>query len=176
VLGIKFRPAGFRPWFGRSLHALRDRVLPAAELLGERALAIADAIGQGDPTTRTARLEAALLARCPAVHDGVREVNQLVVRLADDRALLRAGTLAAANPAALRRLQRLFRDHVGVGPKWVIARYRLHEVLERLRGGAQDLSALAADLGFADAAHLSRDFRRIVGVPLSTYRREWTKG
>lgn len=29
VLGIEFRPAGFRPWFGRSLHGLRDRVLPA---------------------------------------------------------------------------------------------------------------------------------------------------
>ncbi|MFN9731594.1 MAG: DUF6597 domain-containing transcriptional factor [Pseudomonadota bacterium] len=36
VLGIKFRPAGFRPWFGRSLHGLRDRVLPAVEVLAVR--------------------------------------------------------------------------------------------------------------------------------------------
>jgi len=33
---IKFRPAGFRPWFGRSLHGLRDRVLPAVEVLRVR--------------------------------------------------------------------------------------------------------------------------------------------
>jgi len=36
VLGIKFRPAGFRPWFGRPLHGLRDRVLPAVEVLRVR--------------------------------------------------------------------------------------------------------------------------------------------
>jgi len=36
VLGIKFRPAGFRPWFGRSLHGLRDRALPAVEVLRVR--------------------------------------------------------------------------------------------------------------------------------------------
>jgi AraC-like DNA-binding protein len=109
----------------------------------------------------------------PAVPDSVREVNSLVARLADDRDLLRADSLASASEATLRGLQRRFRDHVGVGPKWIIARYRLHEVLERLRTGADDLSALAADLGFADAAHLSRDFRRIIGVRLSDYRRQW---
>ncbi len=175
VLGIKFRPAGFRPWFGRPLHLLRDRELPGAQVLGDLARELLRSIGDGggDALERAARLQAVLMARRPVVPDSVREVNALVARLADDRELLRSGALAAADPARLRRLQRVFRDHVGVGPKWVIARYRLHEVLERLRDGAEDLSALAADLGFADAAHLSRDFRRIVGVRLSEYRREW---
>ncbi|MCE3003639.1 MAG: helix-turn-helix domain-containing protein [Xanthomonadaceae bacterium] len=173
VLRIKFRPAGFRPWFGQPLHRLRDRALPAVEVLGDLAVQMVDAVREGDVLARAARLDARLHAHRPAVPQSVREVNALVARLADDRAWLRAGDLAGGDPAALRRLQRLFRDHVGVGPKWVIARYRLHEVLERLRAGAPDLSALAADMGFADAAHLSRDFRRIVGVGLAAYRREW---
>jgi AraC-like DNA-binding protein len=173
VLGIKFRPAGFRPWFGRPLHLLRDRELPAWQVLGDLAGRMVDGLGDGDALERAARLEMVLLAHRPEAPDSVREVNALVARLADDRDLLRADSLATASEATLRGLQRRFRDHVGVGPKWIIARYRLHEVLERLRLGADDLSALAADLGFADAAHLSRDFRRIIGVRLSDYRRQW---
>lgn len=173
VLGIKFRPAGFRPWFGRPLHLLRDRELPADQVLGALASRMTDAIGAGAPLERSQRLEAVLLAHCPVVPESVRAVNALVAQLADDRSVLRADSLAHASDATLRGLQRRLRDHVGVGPKWIIARYRLHEVLERLRAGASDLSALAADLGFADAAHLSRDFRRIVGMRLSDYRRQW---
>jgi AraC-like DNA-binding protein len=173
VLGIKFRPAGFRPWFGRPLHVLRDRVLPAGEVLGDLARQVATAVGQGEVLARVARLDAILLALRPVVPASVVAVNALVARLAEDRGLLRSGAIAGDDAAVLRHLQRQFRDHVGVGPKWVIARYRLHEVLERLRGGAEDLSALAADLGFADAAHLSRDFRRIVGVGLAAYRKAW---
>lgn len=173
VLGIKFRPAGFRPWFGQAMHLLRDRVLPAAEVLGPLAQRVADAQRSGTPLERAASLDAVLLAHRPDIPDSVREVNALVARLADDRGLLRVDALAQASEATLRALQRRLRDHVGVGPKWIIARYRLHEVLERLRTGADDLSALAADLGFADAAHLSRDFRRIIGIRLSDYRRGW---
>lgn len=173
VLGIKFRPAGFRPWFGKPLHLLRDRELPAGQVLGVLARRMVEALGDGTPIERAARLEAVLLQHRPQVPDSVREVNALVARLADDRDILRADSFANGSEATLRGLQRRFRDHVGVGPKWIIARYRLHEVLERLRAGADDLSALAADLGFADAAHLSRDFRRIIGVRLSDYRRQW---
>lgn len=176
VLGIKFRPAGFRPWYGRSLHLLRDRELPAAQVLGALAGRMDQAIGAGAPLERAACLEAVLLAHLPDVPDSVREANALVARLADDRSLLRADAFAQASAATLRGLQRCLRELVGVGPKWIIARYRLHEVLERLRAGADDLSALAADLGFADAAHLSRDFRRIIGMRLSDYRRQWREG
>lgn len=173
VLGIKFRPAGFRPWFGRPLHLLRDRELPAEQVLGALARRMVEVLGAGSPLERAARLEAVLLDHRPDVPGSVREVNALVARLADDRSVLRADALAHASEATLRGLQRRLRDHVGVGPKWIIARYRLHEVLERLRLGTDDLSALAADLGFADAAHLSRDFSRIIGMCLSDYRRQW---
>jgi AraC-like DNA-binding protein len=37
-------------------------------------------------------------------------------------------------------------------------------------GEAVDWAALAADLGYADQAHLTRDFTATVGVPPSRYR------
>jgi AraC-like DNA-binding protein len=53
---------------------------------------------------------------------------------------------------------------VGVGPKWVIQRYRLHEAAEQLKAeNPPPLAALAASLDYADQSHFARDFKRVVG-------------
>lgn len=54
----------------------------------------------------------------------------------------------------------------------MIRRYRLYEVAERAaRSQTVDWAALAADLGYADQAHLVRDFTAAVGEPPGTYAR-----
>jgi AraC-like DNA-binding protein len=95
-----------------------------------------------------------------------------VDRAAGDPGIARVDQLAAASGAGVRRLQRLFQDHVGVGPKWVIRRYRLHEAAARAAGGSRlDLVRLAAELGYSDQAHLTRDFTALVGSPPARYAR-----
>ena len=72
----------------------------------------------------------------------------------------------------MRSVQRLFREYVGVPPKWVIRRYRLHELVERLHSGqAFEGAQLALDLGYADQAHLIHDFRHLVGYTPTGYRK-----
>ena len=54
---------------------------------------------------------------------------------------------------------------VGLTPKWLVQRRRLHEVAERLTGPEPpDLARVAADLGYSDQAHLTRDFRTVTGL------------
>ncbi len=84
--------------------------------------------------------------------------------------------LAGRCGTSVRRVQRLFAEHVGVGPKWVIRRYRLHEITERLADGVDiDWAVLAADLGYADQPHLSRDFRKIFGEPPTSYAQRYER-
>src|SRR3982751_6440700 len=65
-----------------------------------------------------------------------------------------------------------FAEYVGVGSKWVIRRYRLHDAAAAASGtGDLDLVRLAADLGYSDQAHLTRDFTDAVGMPPSRYVR-----
>ena len=60
---------------------------------------------------------------------------------------------------------------MGVSPKWVMRRARLHDAAERADGGEPvDWAALAADLGYADQAHLTRDFTVTIGVPPAATR------
>jgi transcriptional regulator GlxA family with amidase domain len=95
------------------------------------------------------------------------QVAGMVTRITVDSSLRRVGDLAVALGLPVRRL---FTDYVGVSPKWVMRRARLREAAVRAEhGGHFDWAALAADLGYADQAHLTRDFTATIGVPPGRY-------
>jgi len=114
--------------------------------------------------------EALLCSVLPEQDPVAEQVAMLVSRITDDPGLRRVDELSALSGLAARTLQRLFADYVGVSPKWVMRRARLHEAAERADSGEPvDWAALAADLGYADQAHLTRDFTVTIGVPPSRY-------
>ncbi|MEU7072487.1 helix-turn-helix domain-containing protein [Streptomyces narbonensis] len=175
VCGIQFRPGGFRPFAPAwPVSTWTGRRVPLAEVF-------ASAAGEGavlspeDDHARVAALDAFLLAHGPAPDRDAEQVMQLVDLIRTDRELRKVSLLAAASGLSARSLQRLFAGHVGVGPKWVILRYRIHEALERAESAgatvAPDWSRLAAELGYSDQAHLVRDFTATIGVPPTAYAR-----
>jgi AraC-like DNA-binding protein len=114
--------------------------------------------------------EALLRSVLPERDPVAEEVAGLVSRITDDPGLRRVDELSALSGLTARTLQRLFADYVGVSPKWVMRRARLHEAAERADSGEPvDWAALAADLGYADQAHLTRDFTVTIGIPPSRY-------
>ena len=114
--------------------------------------------------------EALLLSVLPERDPLAERAAALVARITDDPGLRRVDQLAASSGMTPRTLQRLFADYVGVSPKWVMRRARLHEAAERADSGEPvDWAALASDLGYADQAHLTRDFTVTIGVPPARY-------
>src|SRR5262245_17437211 len=164
VLGVAFRPGGFRPWLGRSVATITDQAVPDLfEWLP----------GPGVVPGRD-ELEELLRAHRPPRDETAEAVAALVERIAGDPELTRVDSVAALFGTNVRRLQRIFAEYVGIGPKWVIRRYRLHEITERLAaGGPADWAGLAAELGYADQAHLVRDFRAMVGETPTWYARRY---
>jgi AraC-like DNA-binding protein len=67
-------------------------------------------------------------------------------------------------------LSRLFRRHTRETLSRYRNRLRVRLALERLAEGEESLARLAADLSFADQAHLSRVFRRELGPTPSALR------
>jgi AraC-like DNA-binding protein len=99
--------------------------------------------------------------------------TEIVYAVAADRGVLRVEDLVARYQLNKRTLQRLFSKYIGVTPKWVIQRYRLHEAAERLASGdSVSQSALAADLGYSDQAHFVRDFKALVGTSPAAYAKQ----
>ncbi|MEU9320830.1 helix-turn-helix domain-containing protein [Streptomyces sp. NPDC048295] len=166
VCGVQFRPGGFRPFApDRPVSRWTGRRLPAAEVFTPPAPP-SDVLGPADEDARVAALDAYLLALAPEPDPQAERAMALVDLVRTDRTVRRVGELARMEGVSSRSLQRLFATYVGVGPKWVILRYRIHEALERAESDRQvDWAALAAELGYSDQAHLTRDFTATVGVP-----------
>lgn len=175
VCGVQFRPGAFRPFApDHAVSDLTGRRVPLHEVFPytpEGAAAAAAAVlSPGDEHARVAALDAFLLGLAPARDPQADLAADLVERIRADRSIRRVDAFARTADLSVRALQRLFSAYVGVGPKWIILRYRIHEALERAESAHDvDWADLAATLGYADQAHLVRDFTATVGVPPTAY-------
>ena len=170
VFGIKFRPGGFYPFVKFPVSRLTNRIVPLSEVLdGGETL---------EPAVLAKRSERAMievaedfLRRQNPQRDAVaEEMAELVEQIATDRTITRVETVAVWSGIGTRSLQRLFSRYIGVSPKWVINRHRLHEVVDRLsKGETVDWTCLALDLGYFDQAHFIRDFKAIIGRTPGAY-------
>ncbi len=99
-------------------------------------------------------------------------VLDIVSVMLKDRSLLRVARVEERCGIGKRRLQRLFEKYVGATPKWVLARYRIHDAVSDLDAGyAGSMADLAARYGWFDQAHFTREFTELVGVPPGAYQR-----
>jgi AraC-like DNA-binding protein len=181
ALGTKFHPGGFRPFVAGPLSALTDRVLELGELFGTDGTRLEQrCLARPRPADALGHVHGFLRARLPA--PAADDPNLALTRdLARSMALAPPGArvvdIARAHGISVRTVQRLFSEYVGVGPKWVLQRYRLHEALAQLHAGPDtDWARFALGLGYYDQAHFVRDFRALVGRTPAQYERERRDG
>ncbi len=166
VVAARFRIGGATPWLrGMRVEALTDTQMPidalwtgAGSELCERLAEACDAEARVDALTRW--LEARMVARR----------SHLAVSAAADwleRDGGRSGVDALSDHLDLspRQLQRLFSQHVGLSPKTIARIVRLQSFLSAARAHPRaSAAALAAHSGYADQAHLIRDFKELAGT------------
>ncbi len=152
-----------------------DQALPGLDAT----LLIAEVAAMEDNARRADRLRVALEElidrRDPSLVIEARRVTQVATLAEQDRSVCRVDQLATAAGVSIRSLQRLFDRHVGTSPSFVIRRWRIIEAAEAALLATEQgeewrgWAAVAAELGYADQAHLVRDFGRHLGVSPSTY-------
>jgi AraC-like DNA-binding protein len=99
----------------------------------------------------------------------VRAVQDVLAdRLADPPSL---DELAAATGMGPFALLRAFRDETGLPPHAYLNQLRVR-LARRLLDNGLPPADVAAEAGFADQPHLTRHFKRVVGVPPGAYQRE----
>jgi AraC-like DNA-binding protein len=173
VVGLRFRPGGLTALTGHPASAWTDRSVPATEVLPRALVAeLADPDLAHDGSAWAEAAEAGLAALADERSDP-RYVLLLdvVADMLADHSLLTVADVADRHAVTVRTLQRLFTHYVGVGPKWVLARYRLHDAVADLDAGRPGtLTELAVRYGWYDQAHFARDFTALVGVTPGQYR------
>jgi AraC-like DNA-binding protein len=110
------------------------------------------------------RAEAQLAAMLAAAPSGLGAIGQGVIGAESVEDMVRATGMGP------RALQRWFARHVGLPPRRYLRMLRFHKAFEDIAAPAS-LAGHAAAHGFADQAHMAREFRSLAGVPANRARR-----
>jgi len=153
---------------GSALGAALGGPLRALDAAARAALYTRDALalmqGEGDAWVRraVARLDAAAPAPRPPIHPRVRRVLRHLRTLpaGGDTSLAALAAVAQLSPG---RLMHAFTESIGIPLRPYLAWLRLQRAAGEITRGTP-LSLAAASAGFSDAAHMSRTFRRMLGM------------
>jgi AraC-like DNA-binding protein len=173
VVGVRFRPGGLAALTGGTASAWTDATVRASEVLPDRvSRALADPLLAEDPEAWASVAEEQLASLAGVGPDPrYDELLGIVGDMLADRSLVSVAEVGNRHGWSPRSLQRLFTHYVGVGPKWVLARYRMHDAVTDLDLGYDGpLLDLALRYGWYDQAHFTRDFTALVGVAPGAYR------
>jgi transcriptional regulator GlxA family with amidase domain len=163
ALGVRFGPGSAGAALGVAAHELRDRTVALEDVWGAEAAQLADRLAGAPPAERLAALAAAVARRL----DGARAPDPEVARAST---LLARGVpvAAASHEVALtdRHLRRRFHDAVGYGPKTLQRVMRLRRFLALAESEVRpDLARAAAEAGYSDQPHLTRECAELAGLP-----------
>lgn len=175
--GVQLRLSwrGTRALLGVPAGELAGDTVDLTALLGARTGPLLDRLAEpGTWPERFARLDAALAGLAA---DGADDAIRPEVSYAWDRLVATGGTLRIADLAdevgwSRRHLADQLRRETGLAPKAAARVIRFERACDRLRFTDAPLSAVAADCGYVDQAHLSRDFRDLAGLTATQWRGE----
>lgn len=176
VLGARFRAGAAARWLGLPMSEIVGRTVDMADLWGSRQ--VDDIIGRAGNSASTGAQAGHLLQALTDRAASVAEPDPAAARMF---AWLGQG-LGSAEPVGVlrqrldmseRTLLRRSREHFGYGPKMLdrILRFQRFQAIAR-DSAASGLAGMAAEAGFADQAHLSREMRSLCDMSAGDFVRQ----
>jgi AraC-like DNA-binding protein len=173
VVGLRFRPGAVPSFLALPASELLDLAVEADELWGRAAVALGERVDDAaSPTKALAGLQRHIVGRLgdapgpdPLVSEAVRQL--MPWRRAE------VGSLTSSLFLSERQLRRRFQAAIGLAPKALHRTLRFQGFLaltqEAIGSGrpptGDGLAGLAAEAGYADQPHLTRECLRLTGLP-----------
>ena len=175
IVGIRLRPGVAGAVLDLPASELLNSRVPLEELLDSRAAKLAERLNEAEDRDSKFLLLEALVASAI-----VQRAPDPVVLAATRRLGFpgsRVDQLAHALGISERQLRRRFHVAVGYGPKTLDRVLRFRRLVSRAQAvsdGEVDLARIAAELGYADQAHMTRDSVRLTGMSPAHLAALWT--
>ena len=172
VIGVRFRPGAGAALLGLPASELVDLTVPLDDVAGPAAMVLGERLClAGAPETALSVAQDFLVDLRAGASEPDPVVSEAVRRLMPWRAG-EVGTLCSVLALSPSQLRRRCLTAVGVGPKTLQRTLRFQGFLALAQAGGvrarpEDggLAGLAAEAGYADQAHLSRECVRLTGLP-----------
>lgn len=165
IIGLRFRPGAAPRWLRAPLDGLAGQVVPLEDFWGSDARHLEEQMTEAATTERRALILQGKLAHIacdltsPA--EDMRYAFEFLARppLSSDKGLR---NLTAALGVSERELRRRSREYFGYGPKTLERVLRFQRFLTLAKADTPlSLAELAAETGYADQAHMTREVREL---------------
>lgn len=176
IIGVRFRPGGFHAFWGGRMADLQDKVVPLTSVFAwADAKGIAAILAQDDEAAIATLLDR-LRAAAPVADDTLEEINAIISAVETVEGLTTVAAVGEAFERSERWLQQAFRDHLGIGLKWLLQRKRLLAAAAEIRSSDEpDWVGIAYELGYSSQQHFITDFRTVLGATPVQYHKRLTR-
>ena len=165
---LAVHPLAARRLFGCTAAELRDPATEGADVLGPAVVELRERVGEA--AGREGRLDVVqewLRHRASSAPPTAARVRPELVRawalVQRSGGRIRVEQVARDVGLSPRQLRSLMVAETGVSPKQLCRHVRFETVVSRLATGTSSLAEVAVETGYADQAHLSREFARMAG-------------
>lgn len=168
---VDFTPLGAYRFFGGTVVDLAARMVDMSDVLGREGRALRERLGATDGwQNRFDLVEDFVAGR--ANHLPSPEIEYAYRRLARSAGDARITALAREIGWSRKHLVNRFRSELGLAPKPIARMMRFHHACRLAQGGAcSGWAAIAAESGYADQAHLVREFSTLAGETPTAWAR-----
>jgi AraC-like DNA-binding protein len=163
---VNFSPLGAYRFFQLSQAELAGQTLALDDLLGRTGMRlVAELRDAGGWPERFALLDAFIAGRFEKSRPPSATVREVWQGLVDTHGAKPVGTLARDARVSRRHLAQLFRVEIGATPKTMARILRFEHARDLARSVPRlGWADLAYEAGYADQAHLAREFRDLSGL------------
>jgi AraC-like DNA-binding protein len=159
-VGVRFRTGAAAQALGLPAAELRDESITLEHIWGARGRELAERAADAPSAEHRLRLLSSAVADAPApdplVRAAVRELAAPGVRVFE---------LCKSLFVSERQLRRRIEEAVGYSPRTLARVLRLQRFLMLAERGGDELARLAAEAGYADQSHLTRECSELAGLP-----------
>lgn len=163
-LQIDFTPLGARRFFRMPMSELADRMVALDDVLGAEGLALRERLAnEPDWQIRFDLAETFVAGRIADAAGAAPEVVWAYERVLASGGRMPIAGIAESAGWSRKHLAAKFAAEIGLGPKMLSRIVRFNHALALGRTDADGWAGIAAECGYADQAHMAREFREMAG-------------
>jgi AraC-like DNA-binding protein len=169
VLGIKFQPSGIWKMFGCDMYLLTNETFSLTDVLGKDINSLAGQILDQNNNRERIRVVESYLLKKLAGNPSLADIDPLIGEIKLKKGQLSIDKLARDHRLSPRKLERLFKQRVGVSAKLYARLTRFTHVYALLQQDTFSTVEAIYIAGYFDQPHFNREFREFTGENPDSY-------
>jgi len=166
VLGIRFYPGAFKVFFNINPYEILSQQI-SFDAYSAKSNEITKELYGKTLEERIIIIERFLMTNIK-ICEKYKLIQYSIQRMATSKGLISINSLAAELNYSSRYINNLFRDYIGLSPKYLDEIIKLQSTVYLIFNSKTSLCEIAFHSGFCDQSHMNRTINKFIGGPAST--------